>query len=314
MLGAEYGMQNHTNQARISDGSVAWQSMLVRLYPELFLFTALLVSQCISGCGDLTPDIRTILKYNFTGIPTLQIIGADSTWEMAHLVCSPHFSLETREARSDAQGVLTVNNESKHYSKQGNLHPAQTGLLLSFSMAEFPNAGPRFGVGLMGSKAQAALIFGNAAINNVNVSVGAFTITPLPTQEITQSFIAVLQSITKSYMSGALGTTYVPGRLSRQTLIFRSSMAYVAVSTGLFAILILMVLAAHFRGRKGEQFTLCRVAAALDGSEIPSEFARTERGLGAMEPEQLEEDLLCAIGKRVVVLTRDDNGNTLHLR
>lgn len=246
----------------------------------------------------------------------MQSIGDNSTWETAHLVCSPHFNLETREVRSDAQGVLTMNEKFGPYSQQANLHPAQTGLLLSFAMVDFPNAGPKFGVGVMGSKAQAALIFGNAAINSIDVTGGAFTITPLPTEAIAESFITVLQSITKDYMSGKLGTAYVPGRLSQQALIFKSSRAYVAASTGLFAVLILMVLIAHFRHRKGEQFTLFRIAAALNGSEIPKEFARTWRGLEKLGLEHSEECLLSAIGEKVVVLEnlKDGSGNALHLQ
>ena len=157
--------------------------------------------------------------------------------------CSPHLTIETREARSDPQGILSVHASDKKYTKQGNLHPGQMGLLLSYSIADFADkSGPSLSVGTMGSKAQAVLIFGNDQINTINTTQGAFTITPLQNHTIADSYVRVLQSITKVdmdfleiqanillirlqiYMGGNLGTAYVPGRLSKPTLIFRSSM------------------------------------------------------------------------------------------
>jgi hypothetical protein len=165
----------------------------------------------------------------------------------------------------------------------------------------------------MGSKAQAALIFGNDQINTINTTQGAFTITPLQNHTIAESYVRVLQSITKVqnfleiqasislirsqiYLSGKLGTAYVPGRLSKPALVFRSSMGnhsptfvlrlvithdaftgYTAVSSALFALLTLFIIWAHFRAGQGEQFTLTRIATALDKSDIPSQFGQMKR-------------------------------------
>jgi hypothetical protein len=85
----------------------------------------------------------------------------------------------------------------------------------------------------LGSKAQAALLFGNDQINNVNTTLGAFTITPLQGQAIADSYVRLLQSITKVYMSGKFGTAYVPGRLSQSAVIFRSAIGN--ESPGLFS-------------------------------------------------------------------------------
>ena len=156
--------------------------------------------------------------------------------------CSPHPTIETREARSDPQGILSVHGDKK-YTKQGNLHPGQMGLLLSFSIASFADkSGPSLSVGVMGSKAQAALIFGNDQINTINTTQGAFTIAPLQNHTIADSYVRVLQSATnvhmnfleiqanislirlQNYLRGTLGTAYVPGRLSKPALVFRSSM------------------------------------------------------------------------------------------
>ncbi len=110
--------------------------------------------------------------------------------------CSPHPTIETREARSDPQGILSVHGDKK-YTKQGNLHPGQMALLLSYSIADFAShSGPSLSVGNMGSKAQAALIFGNDQINTINTTTGAFTISPLQNRVIADSYIRVLQSTT----------------------------------------------------------------------------------------------------------------------
>jgi len=156
--------------------------------------------------------------------------------------CSPHLTIETREARSDPQGILSVHGD-RNYTKQGNLHAAQMGLLLSYSIADFASrSGPYFYVGSMGSKAQAALIFGNNQVNAINTTKGAFMITPLQNHTIADSYVRILQSAAnvdmnfleiqanisliklQIYMGGKLGTAYVPGRLSKPAMVFRSSM------------------------------------------------------------------------------------------
>lgn len=165
-------------------------------------------------------------------------------WTVWHATrCSPHSTIETREARSDPQGILSVHGDKK-YTKQGNLHPTQTAILLSRAFARFAvTSGPSLSVGDMGSKAQAELIFGYDQINTINTTRGAFTITPLQNHAIADTYSRILQSITKVrmnfleiqvsvvlirfkiYLSGKLGTAYVPGRLSKPALVFRSSMS-----------------------------------------------------------------------------------------
>src|SRR5258708_35813400 len=58
------------------------------------------------------------------------------------------------------------------------------------------HSGPSLSVGNMGSKAPAALIFGNDQINTINSTTGAFTIFPLQNRVIADSYIRVLQSTT----------------------------------------------------------------------------------------------------------------------
>lgn len=51
--------------------------------------------------------------------------------------------------------------------------------------------------------------------------------------------------------------------------IFVSSLPHVIASTVLILLLLLMAVAAHFRPRKGDQFNLTNVAAALADSNLP---------------------------------------------
>ena len=75
------------------------------------------------------------------------------------------------------------------------------GALLSFAVSGFADkSGPSLSVGSMGSKAQAALIFGNDQINTINTTKGEFTITPMQNRTITNSYVRVLQSTTNVYM------------------------------------------------------------------------------------------------------------------
>jgi len=225
------------------------------------------------------------------------------------------------------------------------------GLLLSYSMSGFADkSGPSLSVGSMGSKAQAALIFGNEQINTINTTNGVFTITPLQNHAIANSYVRVLQSTTnvhlnfleiqanlslirsQTYIGGKLGTAYVPGRLSKPALIFRSSMGnysptyflrlvitdgaftgYLAVSSALFALLTFFIIWAHFRAGKGEQFTLARIAIALDKSDIPSRFGEMKReadetrGMGIANAGHWEEFFIQEYGKQIVTFDKSDD-------
>lgn len=91
------------------------------------------------------------------------------------------------------------------------------------------------------------------------------------------------------------------------------------MSTGLFALLTLLVTGAHFRSGKGEQFTLSRIATALDKSDIPSQLAQIKRdaeptrALGTVDAGHSEENLLKDYGDRIVTLDNGGDG-TLQFR
>lgn len=72
-----------------------------------------------------------------------------------------------------------------------------------------------------------------------------------------------------AYVTGSLGTSYVPGRIASVQQIFVSSMPHVIASTVFIIILFVMAIVAYFRRGKGDQFNLTNVAAALADSELP---------------------------------------------
>ena len=209
-------------------------------------------------------------------------------------------------------------HSDRQYSKQGNLHTAQTGFLLSIALSEIPDhAGPSF-LGL-GSKVQASLFFGADQINSVNTTVGDTTLLPAPQSNITSAYTQLLQSSMKTFVHGTFGTAYVPGRISQEVVVFRSSIPYVAASTALFAVLIIFVSVAHLRSGKSEKFALFSVAMALHRSEIPGQFAQMNRELGYSretnhrQDEPTDDDLVELFERRLVSLTKDGDDLILHL-
>ena len=82
-----------------------------------------------------------------------------------------------------------------------------------------------------------------------------------------------------AYVSGLLGTSYVPGRIASVQQIFVSSLSHVITSTALITLLLMMAVAAHFRRGKGDQFSLTNIAAALADSDLPKAVKRAKVGV-----------------------------------
>lgn len=86
------------------------------------------------------------------------------------------------------------------------------------------------------------------------------------------------------------------------------SLGYTAVSSALFALLTMFILWAHFRAGKGEQFTLARIATALDKSDIPSRFGQLKREADdtrGSDADHWEENVIREYGERIVNLDKD---------
>jgi len=181
---------------------------------------------------------------------------------------------------------------------------------LSAALQNFQaSAGPAYPIAGLGTQTQVEFIFGKQAVASVNLSQTATpppitTLAPQPLSNISVAYTKMAEGAAKVYMTGALGTAYVPGRISKTNLVFNSSLPYVIVSTLLFSALSLVVVIAHFRSGKEDQFTLFGVAAALHGSEIPAQFARMKADEGLSD-----EWLVKALGDRKVSMTKNADGS-----
>ncbi|KAF9233532.1 hypothetical protein BU15DRAFT_80027 [Melanogaster broomeanus] len=262
------GVRNHTTQAPATDGS-----------------TVFLLGQCLSGCSlPLFTPINFML--DLTGLPTFTIEVSDQTWSIAILVCVPNVTIETREVRNEGQGLLNVQPRpmTRQLARQGNLHPVQTTSLFSIATLSLTQSGgsmtgtDRSDYSSLGSQVQGAVLYGkqqweglpgDTAPDGTNV-----TITLAPLEDITKGYTQIIQSAAKSYLTGSLGTAYVPGRVSTTEVFFSSSIPNVAVSTVIFIILAVLIILAQFRPGRGTEFTLINVVAAVHGSELPAQFAQ----------------------------------------
>jgi hypothetical protein len=178
------------------------------------------------------------------------------------------------------------------------------------------NAGPQYPIYGLGTQAQMDFIFGKnqmASVSSQTVVTGEpvpmTTLAPQSLSDITAVYTTMAQAAAKVYMTGTLGTAYVPGRIGTSEVVFDSSLPHVIVSTFLFIVLSLLVVVAHFRSGKEGKFTLFGVAAALHGSGIPAQFAQMKAVQGLSE-----ENLITSLGGRVVSMNKNgDDPHSLHL-
>ncbi|KIJ59438.1 hypothetical protein HYDPIDRAFT_118539 [Hydnomerulius pinastri MD-312] len=306
-------VRNHTNQAFTTTGS-----------------TIFLLGQCTSGCNTYGSPNTTL---NFAGLPTFTIQGPDQSWAMAILACVPNLTIETREVRSEGNGLLSVQPRppgGHQLTRQGNLHPVQTPSLLSIATKSITQSSGALSNGsdmyfFLGSKVQADMLFGKGQIGSLPGLGSVFdtnvTINLAPIADITEAYTQVLQSASKPYLAGFMGTAYVPGRVSTRDIIFTSSTPHVAVSTVIFALLSALIVLAHFRPGKGSEFTLINIAAAVHGSELPAQFAQMKaEQLAEFEPGLMgdhkgaQQDIAEMLGERKIFLQRRiDGSGVLHI-
>jgi hypothetical protein len=293
-------LANHTTNMIPSDGSSVW-----------------VLTQCV-GTGCNVPDFEPSIYMDFSGLPIVQGNTPNGTIQIVFLHCRPNPSISTHEIRSDGKGTLTVQPDgARSFRKQGNLNPSQTGMLLSAALMDFNlNAGPLHPINGLGPLAQVDFILGKNQAASINLTLGSggagaatTKVAPQPLSGLTAVYTTLAQGAAKVYMTGALGTAHVPGRITTSEVVFDSSLPHVIVSTFLFVVLSLLVIIAHFRSGKEEQFTLFGVAAALHGSRIPTQFAQMKADEGWSE-----EKLVDSLGTRLVSMTKNEDGSlSLHL-
>jgi len=261
--------------------------------------TAWVLLQCVTGCTHPTFDAINITFGS--DVHSSRYSSSDGTAvDVSFLFCTPNAEIQTRQISNDGQGILTIGD--KVPTPQGNLHPVQTNLLLSYAFNDFDEAGPSnpSNISTLGNQVQFAFVFGN-------VSSGANQLPPQPINVISQSYGKILRSAVKPFMDGSLASATVPGRTTREIAVFAASLPQVVASTVLYLILSAFVILCHFR-RHMPQFTLFAVAAALARSDIPSLFAELK---ASSQGPPSEDGAVMTLGNPRVLL---EGGQVLKLR
>ncbi|KAG2130897.1 hypothetical protein DEU56DRAFT_814984 [Suillus clintonianus] len=294
---------NHSTQAPPSDGS-----------------TVFLLGQCLAGC-DISLSTTSYAWFNFTSLPTFQYNITDYLFELAFLVCKPNVQISTREVRNNGFGMLSVqpNPNGVNYKTQGNLDPAQTPSLLSFAMSEIGDVGPATQIQVyydtLAPDVLLDFLFGTEQVNNLPTIAGSImNLTVLPTANLSSTFTSLLQSSSKVFLSGYLGTAYVPGRVSTFEVIFATNVPQLAVSTAIFILLFILTIIAHFRRGKGGDWTLINIAATMHDSEVPAQFYQIKADLcqGSRllwDRKSVQEDVVEMIGDPNIVLEKQADGS-----
>ncbi|KAK0451787.1 hypothetical protein EV421DRAFT_1063077 [Armillaria borealis] len=169
-----------------------------------------------------------VVEFDFTNKPTFTIAVDSNVYQVGIMACSPNPTIETREVLNDGSGNLSIEPRIPRYS-QGNLHPFQTAFLLSFALSDLhDSAGPTITFEGFGTELEAQLFFGFDQVKAFNITLDSFTFTPVSDQEITGMYTRLLQSASKVFVSGNLGSVYVPGRTATETAVFTSSLPVIS--------------------------------------------------------------------------------------
>ncbi|KAF8123406.1 hypothetical protein EV363DRAFT_1356345 [Boletus edulis] len=243
------------------------------------------VIQCVStNCTEKAIDI-TGLFIDFTDVPSMHFSSIDADYELGFLVCKPNHTIETREIRTQGSMTLEVQplaDGASPYPRQGNLDWTQTSLLVAFSLSALTSdSGPASSAwNGLGSVTQTHFMFGKEQINSIRTSINYENTTvllkPLSTDQLAQGYTEMAKASMKPYVSGLLGTSYVPGRIATVEQIFVSSLPHVVASTVLILLLLGMAVAAQFRTGRGDQFNLTNIAAALADTGLPAMVKRAK--------------------------------------
>lgn len=339
-------LNNHTTLNAPTDGS-----------------TVFLAAQCMSGCA-VDPTYNTVWL-NFTGIPTfttqlppaITFMGYQS-WDLAFLVCKPNAVIETREVRAEGDARLSVQPLSKgnQLTVQGNLFPQDTTTMLSFALSGIESVGPLNSSSLsgLGSQLQRHFLFGSQQVDSwpglyAASGTNILNVTFLPEANLSAGFAQMLQSASKGaffqkipactidladrstwkgYLTGYLGTAFVPARLSNFEVVFMSSLPLVTISTATFFLLYIFVGFFQFR-KEGEEFNLpvsdirsawvylCayidnlkNIARIVHGSNLPEEVSRSVHDIDDGTGRQCSErDVIAKMGDRAIILQPRDDGS-----
>ncbi|KAF8656491.1 hypothetical protein AX16_002510 [Volvariella volvacea WC 439] len=221
--------------------------------------------------GLLAPEgFPTLDEFDRTGIPSFRVL------------------------LDNAPFALHASGRRRSFTRQGNLNKAQGDIFFSTLFSRLGvNAGPSLLVQRQSSQIQASLVFGWEVVETWNYVDSALnqTWTPMPISNITEMYSKFIRSASKPFLSGELGSAFVPGIVSEPVLRFVASRPHVIASTGLFLALNILSIMAFFRSGKGDKFNLMRVASVLHESNVTAEMAsfvsekRRAVGDGSLEEE-----------------------------
>ena len=261
--------------------------------------TAWILYQCTAGCENPASLYPINLTFGSDVLFTNVVDNNGGGMDITVLYCSPNTQIETHQISNDDQGVLTVGD--KVSNPQGNLHPAQTNLMMSFAFADFDKAGPTSAVNVssLGNQVQFEFIFGNQ--NPIPSELS-----PNPIDQLSSSYGRLLTSAAKPFVGGDLATTFVPARTTVTIPIFTASLSHIIASTVLYALLVAFALGCHFRSHV-PQFTFFSIAASLAKSDIPSQLKESEDSPLAV----LDDGTVTGFSGARVVL---EDGHVLRLR
>ncbi|KIK33184.1 hypothetical protein CY34DRAFT_813805 [Suillus luteus UH-Slu-Lm8-n1] len=286
---------NHTTHMLPTDGS-----------------TVFLAAQWTQGC--LIGSTSNSVWLNFTGIPTFTLqlppsitYGQSQSWQTAFLVCKPHAVIETPEPLS----------EGKQLTRQGNISPRDTTTMLSIALNSLANTGPvNFSATMgLGSQPQVDFLFGSKQVNSWPGTLAGsgsdiVNVTFLPVANLSTAFGQMLRSASKAYLSGYLGTAYVPARLSALEVVFMSSLPFVIISTATFLLLYILFGFLHLQ-KRGQEFNLPNLARAVYGSNLPEEISRSAQEID--DGKCSEEEVIERMDDRMAVLQRRPDSSGVHI-
>ncbi|KAG8761755.1 hypothetical protein FRC11_013287 [Ceratobasidium sp. 423] len=157
------------------------------------------------------------------------------------------------------------------------------------------DSGPEVGIYGVGRAAQFQMFF-DAVDNSTLTSV----LTPRPVEELTQGYMIAQQAAMRSYLSGQMASSFVPGRMQEMTLVPTSSPPHVIVSTILFTCAAIFINICYLRSNT-EQFTLFSVAAALAHSNVGC-ICEDVKYAGGEQGALAEDVALKSLGDRKILL------------
>ncbi|KAF8636253.1 hypothetical protein AX16_011023 [Volvariella volvacea WC 439] len=220
-------------------------------------------------------------------------LGLPVHLDVAILACSPNLAVETVEVQSKGRDITILR---PHPSRQGNLDQREADLFFTALFSpQPPNAATALAhsVTCPGPQVQAGLVLGWDVLGDFDEHHGVareVRFSPMPISDITSVYARYLESATKPYLAGVLGTARVPGTVLEPTLVFEAFRPYAIASTILLTILNILSIWASFRSEKGRVSSLF-TAGLLHLSSVAEEVRRFREDNAKLNEEDTLKNL-----------------------